>query len=274
MNGMQRSRSVRELEARARWRYADLFRFSLRLVRTGRATLVHAFPGDIPKGVVLYHYTKAVNLLDSIRHLCKMGFAREAMAPSRTMLSMYITLRWLVTRRDRDAQIERFADFQALTKANNALALVKFEPQLTTAEKRSLRARHRSQIRRIARKYGVRRGKKSGKYPSWTTKQIGEMAEEIKRSDEYHITYARLSQTEHTDPESISEYLDERDDGSLVPVVGPSERFLPVVMIDSMKYYLNIRRDAAGVLGFQWTDHDEVTWRSLFDRYENAIAEV
>ena len=73
-------RSVNAVRAELDERFGDIFGFAGRVVEENQ---VHA---DFWRGkeneacIVLYHFAKAVNLLDATRTLCHDGFAKEAIA--------------------------------------------------------------------------------------------------------------------------------------------------------------------------------------------------
>ena len=94
------------------------------------------------------------------------------------------------------------------------------------------------------------------------------MAKDVDLLSDYHNTYKRLSQTEHTDPESVREYLKEDNGGALMHGdVGPSTEYAPLVIIDNIRYFLNVKRDAAPLLGFE-ESQEELT-EDMGDSWES-----
>ena len=100
------------------------------------------------------------------------------------------------------------------------------------------------------------------------------MAKDVKLLNDYHITYRRLSQTEHTDPESVREYL-KNDDGEALMHgdVGPSTEYVPLVMTDSIRYFLSVKRDAAPLLGFEESQEELAELGRLQRKYGGAFAD-
>ena len=116
-------RSVEAVRAELDDQYGDLFSFALRVVVENR---IHAEKWRYKKnknGVVLYHFAKAVNLLDATRRLCHDGFAREAIATSRSLFNLFINLRWLTKPEVSSQRLEKFINHEATSKANNAMTL-------------------------------------------------------------------------------------------------------------------------------------------------------
>ena len=128
------------------------FSFALRVVVKNQAHADRWRDKENETGVVLYHFAKAVNLLDATRRLCHDGFAREAIATSRSLFNLFINLRWLTKPGVSSQRLQRFADHEKMSKANNARTLRKWKEDLTEEQKQKLGARHRklsAEIRKI-----------------------------------------------------------------------------------------------------------------------------
>jgi hypothetical protein len=217
-------------------RYNDLFRFARRVVARNRAYAGRWREKDGNCGVVLYHLAKALNLLDAIQRLCHGGFAREAIAMSRSLFNLFINLRWLTKPKVAAKRLEGFTDHVMTSKANNAMTLIKWDRNTTDEQKRAYRALIR-RTRPVAQSLGIKQ-KKGGMYAKWHP-GIEAMAKDVKLLNDYHITYARLSQTEHSDPESVREHLSVDDSKGLMRGdVGPSSAFTLLVVLDSIRYFL------------------------------------
>ena len=89
---------------------------------------------------------------------------------------------------------------------------------------------------------------------------------------EYGLTYQRLSQTEHTDPYSVHEYLSGAEGEKVTVKLGASEDFIPTVMTDSIRYLLNVRKICSAELGLEWNmDEDMKRLGALQDLHEVDI---
>lgn len=265
-------RSVEAVRTELDNQYGDLFGFALRVVVKNQAHADRWRDRDkeIETGVALYHFTKAVNLLDATRRLCYDGFAREAISTSRSLFNLFINLRWLTKPEVSSQRLEKFINHEATSKANTAMTLIKWDKNITEEQKRRQRTLIQK-IRPIAKKLGINKGK-NGMYPNWHP-GIQEMAKDVDRLSDYHLTYRRLSQTEHTDPRSVREYL-KYDDGEALMHgdVGPSTEYAPLVMIDSIRYFLNVKRDAAPLLGFEESQEELKEYVRLTERYADSLA--
>ena len=138
-------KSVEAVRAELNNRYEDLFKFALRVVRINRTYSKRCRGKEDETGVVLYHFRKAVNLLDATRRLCHDGFGREAIATSRSLHNLFINLRWLTKPRVSSQRLESFTDHEITSKANNAMTLIGWAKETTQEQKQS----HRDLIRKI-----------------------------------------------------------------------------------------------------------------------------
>ena len=152
-------RSVEDVRAELDNQYGDFFSFALRVVVENQAHADRWRDKENETGVVLYHFAKAVNLLDATRRLCHDGFAREAIATSRSLFNLFINLRWLTKPGVSSQRLQRFADHEKMSKANNARTLIKWKEDLTEEQKLSAQIR---KIRPDAEPQG-----KGGMYPNW-----------------------------------------------------------------------------------------------------------
>ena len=263
-------RSVEEVRAELDDQYGDLFSFALRVAVENRIHADRWRDKEIDTGVVLYHFAKAVNLLDATRRLCYDGFAREAIATSRSLFNLFINLRWLTKPGETSQRLQRFADHEITSQANNAMTELKWKKDLTEEQKQEI-CDLLQEIHPIAESLGINESR-NGMYPNWHP-GIQEMAKDVNLLSDYHNTYKRLSQTEHTDPRSVREYLKYDDSGPLIHGdVGPSTEYAPLVMIESIRYFLNVKRDAASLLGFKESQEDLKELRQLQQKYADSLA--
>ena len=239
-------KSVRVVRSELRHQYGDLFEFAIDVVKRNQAIAGKWRPSDVETAVVLYHFSRGVNLLEATRRLCLDGFAREAISPSRSLLNILINIRWLTKSGVSTKRIKKFTDHEVTSKANMAMTLIKWDPEITEELKQGHRAIIR-EAREDAKRREIPEGK-DGLYPNWHP-GIRTMAKDVGLLSEYHITYARLSQTEHTDPQRVREYVEAQPSESLMTaMVGPCDAYALVVMMDSIRYFLNVKRDAARFL--------------------------
>lgn len=263
-------KSVEAVRAELDNQYGDIFSFALSIVIKNQAHADRWRDKEIETGVVLYHFAKAVNLLDATRRLCYDGFAREAISTSRSLFNLFINLRWLTKPEASSQRLEKFINHEAMSKANNAETLIKWDNNITEEQKRQQCALIR-EISPIAKKLGIDKDR-NGMYPNWHP-GIQKMAKDVDCLSDYHLTYRRLSQTEHTDPVSVWEYLKDDDGGALMHGdMGPSTKYAPLVMIDSVRYFLNVKRDVAPLLGFEESQEELTEFKQLRQKYADSLA--
>lgn len=264
-------KSIQDVRAEVYRRYMDLFDFALEVVERNRAHADRWRAFDLETAVVLYHFGKGVNLLEATRRLCLHGFGREAIATSRSLLNILINLRWLTKPGLSSKRIEKFTDYEVFSRANNSMRLLQWDKEITKAEKQL----HREFIRKarqVAERKGIGEGKE-GRYENWHP-GIKAMAKDVCLLREYHITYARLSQTEHTDPASVMEYLEDQErENRMRAVVGPTTDYALLVMIDSIRYFLNVKRDAARPLGLVENPEEVCQFDELRVKYRPMLAD-
>ena len=261
-------RSVEAVRAELEDRYGEIFSFASRVVERNRTQANRWRDKENAAVPVLYHFSKAVNLLDATCRLCHDGFAREAIATSRSLFNLFVNLRWLTKPGVSSKRLEKFTDHEMTSKANNAMTLLRWERNLTEEQKRELCALIQK-IRPIAKSLGIKMGK-NGMYAKWHP-GIREMAKDVNLLEDYHLTYSRLSQTEHTDPESVTEYLKDEGDALMYGDVGPSTKYAPVVMIDSIRYFLNVKRDAASLLGFKESQEELIEFEQVLKKNADLL---
>src|SRR5258707_14641613 len=84
------------------------------------------YVAGIPTSFVPFaHLTKAFQVHEAVITLCRAGFGSEAFALSRTILEMYITLRW-ITNQEQSKRAEDFARFVAKRKEYAAKIFAKY----------------------------------------------------------------------------------------------------------------------------------------------------
>jgi len=88
---------------------------------------IYVATGVATSSVSYEHLTKAFQVHEAVLILCRAGYGSEAIALSRTLLEMYITLRW-ITNQDQSKRAEEFAFFVAKRKEYAAKTFAKYQP--------------------------------------------------------------------------------------------------------------------------------------------------
>lgn len=237
--------------------YQDLFSFTENAVKNSRNFLVGERPNTVGKKVTLFHFARAVYLLDAIYRLCKQGFATEAMVILRSLLNLYINIKWLSTSNSSE-RFTRFVDFGAVYEA---LAIDRL------AERRGLSANFhpRQDFEVVKKKYGL---KKTRDFFSWSQKSIRQMAKEVKLDHEYDVVYSQLSAVEHTGLETAASYV-ENPEGKIVLKAGPRDDNIRLVLLTALKYYFFVEGITREVFGLDCSplEKDTQGWSVLSIKY-------
>ena len=186
-----------------RQKYQNLFNFSENTIEKSRNFLVGEKAATLEKQVTLFHFARAVYLLDAIYRLCAQGFATEAMVILRSLLNLYINIKWL-TSGDSKKRFERFAEFEVVFKKLAIEAVIKYGAIKGEIKNTNLNI-HDEEFDRVKKKYNLR--KKRDLF-SWSGKSLSKMATNVNLEKEYSRIYSKLSSIEHTGPESVQNYLE------------------------------------------------------------------
>jgi uncharacterized protein DUF5677 len=89
---------------------------------------IYVATGVATSSIPFSHLTKAFQVHEAVLILCRGGYGSEAIALSRVMLEMFITLRW-ITNQDQNKRAEEFAFFVAKRKEYAAKTFAKYQPE-------------------------------------------------------------------------------------------------------------------------------------------------
>lgn len=216
------------------------------------------------------HLTKAFQVHEAVLVLCRAGYGSEAVALSRIILEMYITLRW-ITNQDQVRRAEDFAYFVAKRKEYAAKTFAKYRPGSPVAADAVKFVEHT--FKQYADKYGS--------FTFWSNKpnNLKQLAEEkdilipqlVPPQDDavmlYEIFYSRASDYIHV----TAIALDEAFPATGAPYTASAAReskliFDAVVFATQWLFYIMIRVDTYRQLGLQ--DKIDATYKEfakLFD---------
>lgn len=188
-------------------------------------------------------------MLDAIYTLTIQGLATEAMVILRSLLNLYINIKWLSTG-DTKKRFERFADFEVVFKKLAMQTLVEHGNIWEQVKNDNLNI-HDKDFESVKKKYDL---KKREDFYNWSGKSIFKMAldKEVNLGKEYRIIYGRLSSTEHTGPESARDYLDDSGKGATKIKAGPRDENIDLVLITALEYYFNVKAIAHSAFGLEW----------------------
>lgn len=232
-------------------KYEDLFDLTKSTIDRGPAFLIGQNGNTIAKQVTLFHLVRAGYLLEATYALCSQGFATEAMVILRSLLNLYINLKWL-TSTDFEQRFQRFADFEVVFKKLAMQAVIDHGGIWDVIKDENLTI-HDQDFERVKKKYNLT---KKEDFFNWSGKSILRMASEkgVDLEKEYRIIYGHLSSIEHTGPESVRQYLDDSEKGTTTIKAGARDENIDLVLITALGYYLHVKAIAHTIFDVEWAD--------------------
>lgn len=234
-------------------KYGDLFDFTKAVIDERLIFLAGQNANVTKEQVTLFHLVRAGCLLEAIHTLVTHGLATEAMVILRSLLNLYINLKWL-TSTDTDQRFQRYADFEIVYRKLSMENIdqgdipdkIKNE-NLTVLNQR---------FEAVKKKYYLT--KKRDLF-NWSGMSIFKMASErgVDLKKEYQVIYGQLSSIEHTGPESIREYLDDSREGVTVKA-SPRDENIDLVLITALEYYFQVKAITHNIFEVEWTDLEKV----------------
>ena len=94
-------------------KYKELFNFTRKAIEESLNFLEGENANTVERQITLLHFARAAYLLDAIYRLALQGLATEAMVILRSLLNLYINIKWL-TKGDSKKLFERYADFEVV----------------------------------------------------------------------------------------------------------------------------------------------------------------
>lgn len=231
-------------------RYGDLFDFTKAVIAEGPTFLAGQNANSMAKQVTLFHLVRAGYLLEATYTLVAHGLATEAMVILRSLLNLYINLKWL-TSTDVDQRFQRFADFEVIFKKLAMETLIDHGDIWEEIKNENLTI-HDQDFESVKKKYNLT---KKDDLLNWSGMSIFRMASEkgVDLEKEYRVIYGRLSSIEHTGPESVRHYLDGSEKGVTVIKAGPRDENIDLVLITALEYYFHVKAITHTVFDVEWT---------------------
>lgn len=96
-------------------KYQNLFDFTKGTIDESINFVVGERANTLEIQVTLFHFARAAYLLDAIYRLCIQGLATVAMVKLRSLLNLYVNIKWLTTG-DTQKSFEIFVDFEVVFK--------------------------------------------------------------------------------------------------------------------------------------------------------------
>lgn len=230
-------------------KYGDLFDIARTTVEEGNAFLVGQNANSLAKRVTLFHFVRARYLFEAIFTLAMHGLATEAMVILRSLLNLYINIKWLTTA-DVIKRFERFADFEVIFKKLVMQTVIDLGDIWDETKGENLNM-HDHDFESVKEKYGLKN--KEGFF-NWSGMSIFRMASEegVDLGKEYRIIYGKLSSIEHTGPESVRHYLDDSEKGITNIKAGPRDENIDLVLITALEYYFHVKAITHNIFDVEW----------------------
>lgn len=243
--------------------YADLFDYAGLLLEKGSISVQGAQKKTLEVHVALMYLARAIRLMASIRYLCSIGYGAEALVLLRSLLNLYINIKWL-TKDNANERMRRYADFEMVNKfvfVNSISKSGQFDEKWN-AECEKLK----EAVEPVLEKYQLRR--KVDNLHKWSGKSIRAMADEVSLTSDYVMLYGHLSEVEHTGPAMVEKYL-ESDDEQTVLKVGPSGEDIHLAMLSTIEYFLGVIDCVSCVVAVEWDNEssDLKTFQDLQKKY-------
>ena len=148
-----------------------------------------------------------------------------------------------MTAEDSEVRMERFADFEIVFKKLSYDATEECGYPLDEEEEIKL-ADLNEKFETIKKKYNL---KGFRDYRNWSGESIYQMAKEVDLEKNYKIVYGRLSEIEHTGPNSPGEYLERGEKGEWIMHSGPRDTKIELVLVPSLIYFHGVKYIVHGI---------------------------
>lgn len=185
---------------------------------------------DHGKALLFLQVTKLHTSTEAVLELVKKGYGMDAMIIARSMLNNLISCKWIIDSKPKTGA-KRFIQYNTVLRKRFLDIALKYPEQkghflkVLTDEKEI-----NSSYKKIERRF-------SDKY-SWSGKKIWKMAEDVGLKWDYDFIYNLASSLEHSDINSLNEYLAGIDHANKLFVFkgGPTSRYVMESGITSIKY--------------------------------------
>lgn len=236
-------------------KYQDLLDFAKGTINESIKFVVGEHANTVERQVTLFHYVRAAYLLDAIYTLCLHGLANEAMVILRSLLNLYINIKWL-TAGDTQKRFERFADFEVVFKKLSMDEIVQHGDIWDEIKKDDL-TMHDNEFEKIKTKYNLKERKD---FFNWSGESIYKMAKDksVNLEKDYKIIYGQLSSIEHTGPDSVRSYLDNSEKGKTKIKAASRDESVDKVLITALEYYLYVKAITHKLFDVSWDNMKSV----------------
>ncbi len=232
-------------------KYQDIFDLAQRAITESLNFIVGEKANTLERQVTLFHYIRAAYLLEAIYRLSIQGLATESMVLLRSLLNLYINIKWL-TKDDSKKRLERYADFEVIFKKLAIDTLLEHGEIWDEIKKPDFHI-HDKDFKRVKKKYNLKNWRD---FFNWSGKTIYQMAKDknVNLKKEYKIIYGRLSSIEHTGPDSVRDYLDSSEKGFTKVKSAVRDENIDLVLLTALQYYFQIKAITHNIFSVEWPD--------------------
>lgn len=252
-------------------KYKELFNFTRKAIEESLNFLGGENANTVERQVTLLHFARAAYLLDAIYRLALQGLATEAMVILRSLLNLYINIKWL-TKDDSKKSFERYADFEVVYRKLTLDNVKKYGGIGDKIKNYNLKI-HDKDFERVKKKYNLNKRKD---FFNWSGRSIYQMAKDVNLENSYKIIYGELSSIEHTGPGSVRHYLDDSEKGKTKIKAGPRDEDIDSVLLTALEYYFKVKAITHDIFELEWPDleSDENMYLELKKKYWENPAET
>jgi hypothetical protein len=242
-------------------KYQDIFDLTQRTIEESLNFIIGEKANSLKRQVTLFHYIRAAYLIEAIYCLSSQGLATESMVLLRSLLNLYINIKWLA-KDDSQERFERYADFEVIFKKIAIDTLLEHGEIWNEIKKPDFNT-HDNDFERVKNKYNL---KNPNDFFNWSGKTIYQMAkdENVNLEKEYKIIYGRLSSVEHTRPDSVRDYLDSSENGITKIKSAVRDENIDRVLLTALQYYFQIKVITHNIFSVEWPN-----LRSLENEFSN-----
>lgn len=252
-------------------KYSDVFTFTDRIVAKGPVSFKGKTVDSLAEKITLYHYARALYLLQSIKVLCSEGYATEAKIILRSLLNLFINIRWLTSEEidycNVNYRMERFADYDVVFKKKHQDNIIEFCPGAISEDEHTF---FDKEFERIKKKYP----KDTNFDPMfWSGRKIFKMASDVSLEREYRILYSQLSELEHTGPSSKNEYVDLSCKGKMKIRTGPIDKNITMVLLTAISCFIDVNAITHSIFKLELDDlkRDKEELNVLKNKYLQSL---
>ncbi|MCL5409688.1 MAG: DUF5677 domain-containing protein [Patescibacteria group bacterium] len=185
---------------------------------------------DYSKTLLFLQVTKLHTSIAAVLELVKKGYGMDAMIVVRSMLNNLISCKWIMYFKSK-TRAKRFIQYNTVLRKRFLAVALKYPEQKSHFLKVLVDEKEiNSSYKKIEKKFKDRY--------SWSDKKIWRMAKDVGLNWDYDFIYNLASSLEHSDINSLNEYLAGIDHANkrFVFIGGPTPRYVMESGITSIKY--------------------------------------